>query len=138
MTEKLQTLMTQAYSRWQNNQDMSQEDFWDTLSADERLAVFVGNFNGQVCNGGFVQWHDNDYARPEVLDYLARLCRRMDTEISHTVAELLTQFRAAQQKYVQGGESPEDWEDLYDFSNGLDSRFYEINEVWLAEVEATL
>ncbi len=138
MTEKLQALMNQAYSRWPIRPGITLRDFWDILNADERLAVFVGTFNAQVCNGGFIQWYDNGYAKPEVMDYLNRLCRRMDTELSHTVAELLTQFRVAQKKYEESLESPEDWEDLYDFSNGLDSRFYEINEVWLAEVEATL
>ncbi len=138
MTEKLQALMDQAYSRWQADANMSQEDFWDTLGANERLAVFVGNFNYQVCNGGFIQWHDNDYAKPVVLDYLERLCQRMDTKVSHTVAGLLSEFRLAQKEFIENERDEDAWPEFSSATDMLCNQFYKINDAWLVEVEATL
>ena len=56
-----QTLMNQAYKKWENN-DIRREEFLLLLSPVEKLAVILGNFNYQVCNGGFSQWNYNDYS----------------------------------------------------------------------------
>ena len=66
----LDTLMSNAYDRWRTNGDWTKEDFFDQLSDHERIAVCFGNLNQQVGNGGFMQWADNGYYRPETMDVL--------------------------------------------------------------------
>jgi len=56
-----QTLMNEAYKKWENN-DIRREEFLLLLSPVEKIAVVLGNFNYQVCNGGFSQWNYNDYS----------------------------------------------------------------------------
>lgn len=141
MTTKHETLMDAAYDRWQADHRMSKEDFWDQLSADERLAVFTGNFNYQVCNGGFSQWDGNDYATEEVVGYLDRLLTRMDTECSLKVRALLRKFAKAQSRWNEArGSYGEEraWEAFAEELEPLDTAFYKINEQFLVEIEALL
>ena len=70
----LQGLMNEAYERWQSHNDWSHDAFRDSLSELEKIAVHSGNLNFQVENGGFSQWHFNQYYTPEVLQFLIELC----------------------------------------------------------------
>lgn len=135
---RMQELMTQAYERWQANRDWSIEKFWDQLDADERMAVFTGNFNYQVENGGFIQWYDNRYAQPQVVDYLLRLCDDINTDASKKVKELIKSFKNALKSCQvdrRGDLEIEDWDALCDTCNGLDSPYYEINQQFLEDME---
>lgn len=52
--------MDEAYKKFKGN--MSYNDFIDNLTEKEKLAVLTGNLNYQVGNGGFNQWHLNEYS----------------------------------------------------------------------------
>lgn len=151
MTDRMQMHMDVAYDRWQKANalrterkeiSITKEEFWDTLSANERLAVFAGNFNYQVTNGGFQQWHDNGYATSEVLAYLHRVCSRINSEISGKVDALLTLFEEAKEMldeedgYMDGSDGA--WEQFSGNTSELDSDFYQINDKFLEEVEVLL
>ena len=142
MTDTHQTLMDAAYDRWQaEDNNWSREEFYDQLDAGERLAVFAGNFNYQVCNGGFEQWDGNGYASEEVVGYLIRLTTRMDTETSLKVRALLRKFARAQSQWneAQGGYGEERaMEEFTEALDPLDTAFYKINDQFLAEVEDKL
>ncbi len=139
MTDRHQELMDRAYDRWQSeDNNWSKQDFYDQLDAKERLAVFTGNFNYQVCNGGFGQWDGNGYASSEVIGYLQRLLKRIDTENSLKVLALLERFRRARETFKDYGEDDEAHEDYVDKLDDLDTAFYAINDQFLVEVEAEL
>jgi len=63
-----QKLMDEAYEIWQKeeNEKWSFEDFIinvrDTLGDLHYFAVISGKMNQQVENGGWFQWHDNEYS----------------------------------------------------------------------------
>lgn len=141
-TPKIDAHTDLAYQRWQAQSGWSKQDFWDQLSAQERVAVFVSNLAGQVNNGGFLQWHDNDYATPETLGFMMRLCKRLDTEATGCVFELLLQFEQAQAQYAiasHGGRGMWDEDEQFaDACNKLDNTFYDIDDDFLADVEASL
>lgn len=59
-----QSLMDEAYSRWQDDGDLKGLDLVQFISALPTLsaqAVVLGNLNYQVENGGFSQWVNNGY-----------------------------------------------------------------------------
>lgn len=133
MTDKIQALMDQAYDRWQANRGMSQQDFWDGLDAMERLAVFCGNFNYQVGNGGLTQWHGNGYATPETVGYITRICEnRMKTPVALEVARIIREFMQINPDTVDD----DDYEDYWIGTSALDGQYYAIMDQWLAELEA--
>ncbi len=130
---KIQQIMDVAYARWQKNRAMSQEEFWLRLSYPEKVAVFVGNLNYQVCNGGFLQWHDNEYSDCE-RDLLAILkivggCE----EVIDLIKKALSELRAY---------DFDEYGDRLDYDqtcvDACDNRFYEINDDMLSKVEAYL
>lgn len=128
-TDKTQELMDAAYNRWQKNH-WSQEDFWAQLSPREKVAVYVGNLNNQVCNGGFSQWHFNGYSNcsDELLQILPRL-----GDASQKVAKMITSVLSEEEEH-------EDWDEYedgdWDYSQNWDSQFYTINDAMLEECEA--
>ncbi len=139
MHEKLQAIMTTVYDRWRGSAThMSKQEFWDGLSPNERIVVFCSNLNQQVCNGGFVQWHDNDFATEEVLDFLIPLCGSMDTKSGTIVQMLLQEFREEQATFVDSDGDDEDQTNFHMASEVLSSRFYEINDSWLRDVGALI
>lgn len=131
MTDELQSLMTQAYDRWQAS-EWSKEEFWDQLDADERFAVMVGNLNYQVENGGFFQWWDNGYATPENVNYLIRACDRVGTASAMDVKALLQHFRYMIQHCDVNDEDNSPFEILGDM---LDTRYYKVNNQFLKDCE---
>lgn len=76
-----QQIMEETYARWKKHDEWEQEDFWSQLSRKEKFAVFSGNFNYQVNNGGFAQWKDNGYAKKVVRKLLIEELDRMDTKL---------------------------------------------------------
>jgi len=73
-----QTLLNKAYSLWGDNNLTYRNFLTKVLEELGELyfnAVITGNFNYQVCNGGFGQWHDNGYsvAIEELADFFNSL-----------------------------------------------------------------
>lgn len=132
--ERLQNLMTIAYDRWESG--WSKQDFWDQLNADERFAVFVGNLNYQVENGGFSQWWSNRYAEPEVVGYLLRACERVGTEAALKVGELLKRFVKATRGKYEDEFSEVEWSEIANVLEELDSQYDEVKAQFLADCEA--
>lgn len=153
----LQNLMNQAYARYK---DQSQSEFWDQLDEREKIAVFVGNANYQVENGGWAQWCDNRYV--ECADELRAILTRIGTPTCLTVASMVLLVSSAYEEYKEednrggyfectcGAEDEEDEpfdctceeEDPYaDFTyalEGKDDAFYAINAQLMDEVESYL
>ena len=139
---KMQALMNAAYARWQSAagpgaRGMSKDEFWATLSAQERRAVFTGNLNQQVTNGGFSQWIDNGYGVDEVFAYLLGLCAEIKTSASIAVKGLLHQANRARAKHERD-DSDEGWSAFILALGELDGDFYVVNEAFLVDVERTL
>lgn len=134
MTEDLhQKLMNEAYDRFKPG--MSLQDFWDQLDAKERVAVFLGNLNYQVENGGFSQWHGNGYATEESVGVILRTCLRMNTEAAHKVHELVsTAYRLHKNNEGKWDEN----EDFITHADELDQEYYGINEQFIKDVESYL
>lgn len=126
----LQTSVNAAYSRWQANSSWSMEDFWDSLDAKERFAVFLGNLNYQVENGGFSQWFFNRYGCQQTVSYIERACARIGTVYTKQVAMLVTE---AWQLHQEGND---DDEDGCDPLSTLDEAFYKVNDQFMADCEA--
>jgi hypothetical protein len=138
--DRTQRLMDGAYDRWQTQKDtMTRQEFWDQLDADERVAVFLGNLNYQVENGGFSQWLDNGYATLETVGFIGRTCVGMCTASSMAVHGLLCEFEAAcgGTVDVRSGEYTESYAD-FDRLGALDSRYYAVHEAFMADVESML
>ena len=135
-----QSLMNAAYNRWQASDKMSKEEFHDTLSPVERFAVHTGNFNYQVCNGGFLQWWDNHYGTPAVVEFLLRACERIGTDTAKQVAGLLKRYNRAIGYVARNphDNSEEAWDEMRDGLDGLDSAYYDINDQFLVDCEAHL
>lgn len=134
-----QQLMDAAYLKWQTLPGLKYAGFIDGLSGDEKLAVLTGNLNYQVENGGFSQWHFNDYSKGG--SELYRLLRNVPGENVARVREILSRANRAVRDAEERensrsnfwGEYSED--DGPDFA-GLDDEFYAVNEAFMAEMEA--
>lgn len=132
--------MDQAYDRWKaSGAEWSKEAFHDSLDNKERFAVHTGNFNYQVCNGGFMQWWDNKYGTPSTVDFLLRACERINTDTAKAVTELLKKYKQAMRNHDPRQHIDEDeWEFVHAGLDGLDKAFYNINEQFLLDCEAHL
>lgn len=124
MTDNTQALMDQAYSRWQSSR-WSREEFWAQLTPKERVAVFVGNLNYQVGNGGFSQWCFNGYSdcSDELLQILPKL-GEAGQEVAALVVDVLEEEEVL--KDEEEGDCSEDY----------DGQFYALSDALLAECEA--
>lgn len=143
-----------AYQRWNAQvgsdgaNNWTKQDFWDQLSAAERVAVFTSNLIGQVMNGGFVQWYENGYATPETQGFLTRLCMRLGTEAAAIrMQELLEEFEVLRAEFETSSRgnhrmSAEGEDYAYDiFYQGcdkLDTIVYDLDDQFLAAVENSL
>jgi hypothetical protein len=133
-----QEIMDAAYDRWKAHDEWSKQDFWDQLSAKERFAVFMGNMNQQITNGGFGQWLGNEYATPETVAYIRRALNRMGTSAALKVLELVEKFDVVilQTLNKKLDDTPTDSEDA--FMDGLDRAYYKVDKQFLIECEAFL
>ncbi len=138
MSDLHQEIMDRAYDRWKADRSMSKQEFWDQLDAIERVAVFSGNMNYQVCNGGFSQWFFNGYAEPEVRAFLHRLFKSIDTPASQAVDVILTKVEEIEEDYPNLEAAEWDWEELSELLNVLDRAFYAVNDQLLVDVEKHL
>ena len=126
-----QELMDSAYSKWNDEmKGISQEDFYYALPTIERKAVVLGNFNYQVCNGGFCQWAGNGYMSLHIAE-LKRILGCMNTETSKKVLKLVESFEYC------FDEDEEDEEEMYD-GDKEDSAYYKIDTIFEKDCEAYL
>lgn len=148
MSQLHQQIMDAAYSRWQAQQNMSQEQFWSTLNPIDKLAVLTGNLNYQVENGGFTQWWGNRYATKANVEFLVRACETMNTRASLVVKDLLDEFRrilvgadCRPDEWYKGAlssETSDEWDFVCAALNNLDGRYYAVNATFMADVEERL
>lgn len=139
-TDVTQEVMNKAYDRWQKV-NCSQRTFWDSLSNRECVAVFVGNMNYQVCNGGWDQWHGNGYS--ECAPALNKILKAIGPN-GQKVAELMRQalprskriekiMRKSQSRnaeYIAEGIARE--------LEPLDKAYYQINAALLFDLECVV
>ena len=93
--EDHQAIMNQAYARWTTG--WSKEQFWAQLNEREQVAVFVGNLNYQVENGGWSQWCFNAYV--DCAGPLESLLReKIGTETALKVAEMVNTVASAHEE----------------------------------------
>lgn len=61
----IQALGNIGYLEWSSHKDWSYEDMikWCETNYDQLVsfAILIGNYDGQVCNGGHIQYYDNGY-----------------------------------------------------------------------------
>jgi len=131
-----QQLMDTAYAKWNNDLTLSKEGFFDLLDAKERFAVFTGNLNYQVGNGGFSQWHFNGYDTPEVVAYL----RRNLPKVGETAKQVLALVEEALPVFAAMDEYRDDEldEEYREAEDALCTKYYAINDAFMAECEAYL
>lgn len=120
-----QELMNKAYDNWEKNKQWSYNQFISSLDFKEKLAVLTGNLNYQVENGGFSQWHFNDYSSEA--DELIKLLSMYSNE--PVIKRVLSLVEEAVQ-IINGYELDieqlkSNWEENEDEINSLEGRMYE-------------
>lgn len=136
MSERHQALMDAAYDRWRATPGTTKEQFWATLSAAEEFAVFMGNMNYQVQNGGWEQWFDNMYGTDEVVYYILHTTKRMGTPAALMVHSILSEVMEVREAHDADDE--DEYEDYRVVMNPLCDRYYDVDEAFMAECEAYL
>jgi len=129
MTQTISThqrLVNEAYSQWEANQDWTYGKFIDRLPDRQRQAVLIANLNYQVENGGFAQWHLNEYSSRS--NQLIAALEEIGTDTAIQVAQLVS-------RVVSKLDDADD-EDYLEFSE--DDLFYAINAQLLTDCEAWL
>lgn len=137
----MQEIMDKAYERWREMDKVSGKytpmlDFWQSLTPREKVAVFCGNLNYQVENGGWSQWDGNGYsdAAPELEKILPRLGengKRVLTIMTKAINLLniidKMEMDEYEEKYLASCEELE--------LDKLDREFYTFNWKFIEEVE---
>jgi hypothetical protein len=143
---KQQELMNQAYEKWRQN-DWTQQVFWQHLDFVEKVAVYTGNLNYQVENGGFAQWIDNGYSdcATELIDILED---DIGTEAAIEIAAMIKTASKRQEYDDQECDccTGHCWHEedecmcecSYPDYDDLDKKFYEINQQFLVDVQEWL
>lgn len=129
----LQKIMNVAYENWRKT-DWSQAKFWLHLSYSQKVAVYFGNLNYQVYNGGFFQWHDNRYSK--CANELILILEDVNTNSSMAVANIIRQvmsevkYRTPSNSWFYDDEEDEEYYDLDEYDN----EFYDISEILMVEI----
>lgn len=145
-------LMARAYDRWRANAGAwSMAQFWAQLSPAEEVAVYFGNFNYQVENGGFSQWGPlgNGYGTPEVIaSLLGHIGKMPPTDETRVVTGLIKRASSLFEDAAAGTANTDEYdEDDWDEHDGddnwtslhrLDGPFYKVNHAFIEQVEAYL
>lgn len=133
-----QKLMNEAYDVFGDHPELTHEEFFNGLDNIHKIAVVTGNFNYQVCNGGFMQWHRNQYSKQ--FDFLSNVLDEMDTASSLRALRLAEKALVALKRHDNYSGDNEDaaWDRARDAVGPLDSKFYEIDGQLLADVESFL
>lgn len=127
----LQKLVTKAYKETVTPEEIKKLDkveFWSLLPLRIRVAVYLGNLNYQVRNGGFDQWVGNGYVvcSDELIPVLQKL-----PKIGPEIAAIVTHVA---QKSKKGRKSSHSMYKKLD----LDLLYYERETELLREIESLL
>ena len=110
MSRDHQELMNTAYEKFHSPDIEWKERFRTTgLTNLEKVAVMLGNFNYQVCNGGFMQYADNGYASdtgPDGTGVHAAIAGIVDAH--RDLAPDIADNVLAMMRHIE--EAPKDWE----------------------------
>ncbi len=151
-----QTMMDKAYEMWttsEENKNMSYEDFLEMvkeeLGIDYLHAVITGNMNYQVENGGWYQWHDNNYS--VTMEDLVEFFKQPEFKDSDEVIQLLRILDDLEEHLdwkERGDQEVQqvdyDFQDLFeralddefmDCIERLDSQYYQIREKIMDQLE---
>lgn len=153
----IQRYMDEAYARWQSDKNMSEDDWRESLSPREAIAVNVGNLNYQVENGGFSQWHYNGYSEnlPILIKALQTINNYHSINSTRTVLRIVLDAQDVienhdpkQTDWIEYGyydendewidESYEDEFEVEPEFGNLDSEYYDANKDFLIVVEMLL
>jgi len=136
----MEHLMDMAYNMWSSDHSMGKEDFWLRLDYPERIAVFIGNLNYQVENGGFMQWHDNGYSTcgEDIIRILTTVggCDEVIRLVRHALGEI--RKYEEENAYIESDFDELAYNILEEKLSKLDIAFYEVNTVMLTHVETYL
>lgn len=130
MTDRHQELMLESFNIWEESQGMDRAEWMFRLSFGQRVGVLTGTLNYQVENGGFAQWHENDYS--EFSQDLLRVLKLINTEATVRVSNLVRHVMN-----VVDNENHER-EELMEVSDWASDEFYTFNKQYLADVESFL
>jgi len=108
----IQNLMDEVYDKWQTEEcrSMDRLEVVNTFFTDKhRVAIQFGNMNYQVNNGGWSQWHDNDYSE-DLVDLIEYAKKGTIQGIKHfdRLLQILTDIEAL-------GE-PRDYDDTEEYT----------------------
>lgn len=131
-----QDLMNEAYELWNNQPSLDYEQFLEMLNNKQRAAVVLGNFNYQVENGGFYQYHDNKYYTG--IKYLRQHCKHIPLGLK--VEVLVNSYCKEIQKAQFFAEDEDEVTQMLDITklNKLDEAYYLINEEFMQQCEKYL
>jgi len=155
--DRHQAVLNVAYNAWQadttgwNYGDMT-VNVSDKLGTFAQWLVLIGKYNQQVCNGGHLQYKWNNYA--DTHDTLVRLTKVYGPEVlePETYKEAMTileGYNEVEPEEVYNDcyyddEDEDEWrwdnqepEYEYDYS-ALDTRYYKIDQLVLAQIEKYL
>jgi len=145
-----QKLMDEAYDFWKSKKGRcSYSQFLDEIhekfSPAHYNAVILGNLNYQVENGGFAQWFDNGYsiALDDIKLFLTNYDGKTTTfndvlQILEGVEDILKEHKKAS-RFQRYDTDQECYDDSYlDGLDLFDTKYYNINETFMLEVEAVL
>lgn len=127
-----QTILDLAYNEWQNKENEKVDSYTSMLEwVREKygnfavLAILLGKYNQQVCNGGHMQYYDNGYAsrdddgtrscgfghnhgeqialHDEIVELMTEFGLDDATELSNKVFEIVSSFRVEldNEEYVE-------------------------------------
>ena len=142
-----QKIMDEAYSFWQSQEKMDYVTFIDSLDKKQKLAVLTGNLNYQVENGGFSQWHINEYSKKakELIELLTPLegieVVKEVIELVETAIDIIEEFdRPEGSGFDEDEEYYDEYHDneMHSALDSLDTRYYSINEKFLNIIEEVL
>jgi hypothetical protein len=88
-----QEYMDVVYDFWEKNPNLTRLQACDKFDTVYKVAVQMGNFNYQVCNGGVPQWAFNGYMKEDINDLIEWFSKA--TKIvpeSKKILDLLTQI----------------------------------------------
>jgi hypothetical protein len=138
-----QGLMDTAYDRYK----ASEPETWtkDAILlqsvGDEVFAIALGNFNYQVENGGIMQWIGNEYATDLAVSALKVALLMIGTESAKQTSEIIEEaIKIGLKEPFSGSWDADDddteWAQWRDALGKLDSRYYDINDQLIDDVEA--
>lgn len=125
-----QEMIDSIYTAWRND-NLSYSAKKAALTAKEKAALQLEKFDGQVNNGGFLQWEDNRYAKEDLADVCAYFQKAVEQGIENAdkVLELLTQFTEIGNPADYYNEEEDDYYEYYSLTHALDTQYYELPDL---------